>query len=104
MKLILLITWVLLDQVFAQLREECAAAGKSELFDALETYVSGEKSGASYADAAARLKMIAGSVQVAVHRLRRRYGELLREEVAQTVSRPEEIDEEIRQLFAAFRS
>jgi RNA polymerase sigma-70 factor (ECF subfamily) len=47
--------------------------------------------------------MSAGLVQVAVHRLRRRYGELLRAEIAHTVSRPEEIDEEIRRLFAALR-
>jgi RNA polymerase sigma-70 factor (ECF subfamily) len=93
----------LLDQVFAHLREECAAAGKAELFEALGIYLSGEKSTASYADVAPRLNMTAGSVQVAVHRLRRRYGELLRAEIAHTVSRPEEIDEEIRHLFAALR-
>jgi DNA-directed RNA polymerase specialized sigma24 family protein len=94
----------LLDQVLTRLRAECAAAGKTELFEALWVYLSGEKSTASYAEVAARLKMTAGSVQVAVHRLRRRYGELLRAEISHTVSRPEEIDEEIRQLFAALRS
>ena len=93
----------LLDQVFARLREECAAAGKAQLFEALRMYLSGEKSTESYAEVAPRLNMTAGSVQVAVHRLRRRYGELLRAEIAHTVSRPEEIDEEIRHLFAALR-
>jgi RNA polymerase sigma factor (sigma-70 family) len=93
----------LLDQVFARLREECAAAGKAQLFEALGMYLSGEKSTESYADVASQLNMTAGSVQVAVHRLRRRYGELLRTEIAHTVSRPEEIDEEIRHLFAALR-
>jgi len=93
----------LLDQVFARLREECAAAGKAQLFEALGMYLSGEKSTESYAEVAPRLNMTAGSVQVAVHRLRRRYGELLRAEIAHTVSRPEEIDEEIHHLFAALR-
>jgi RNA polymerase sigma-70 factor (ECF subfamily) len=93
----------LLEQVFARLREECAAAGKAQLFESLGMYLSGEKSTESYAEAAPRLNMTAGSVQVAVHRLRRRYGELLRAEIAHTVSRPEEIDEEIRHLFAALR-
>ncbi|MEO8426219.1 MAG: sigma-70 family RNA polymerase sigma factor [Verrucomicrobiota bacterium] len=72
----------LLDQVFARLREECAAAGKAQLFEALGMYLSGEKSAESYAEMAPRLNMTAGSVQVAVHRLRRRYGELLRAEIA----------------------
>ncbi len=94
----------LLDQVFARLREECAAAGKAPLFEALRIYVSGEKSMESYAEVATRLNMTAGSVQVAVHRLRRRYGELLRGEIAHTCRGPEEIDEEIHHLFAALRS
>ena len=93
----------LLDQVFARLREECAAVGKAQLFEALGMYLSGEKSTESYAEVAPRLNMTAGSVQVAVHRLRRRYGEHSRAEIAHTVSRPEEIDEEIRHLFAALR-
>ena len=96
-------TLTLLDQVFVRLREECAAAGKAGLFDALRIYLSGEKSAVSYAEVAAQLNMTEGAVQVAVHRLRRRYGELLRGEIAHTVSGPEEIDEEIRHLFAALR-
>jgi RNA polymerase sigma factor (sigma-70 family) len=94
----------LLDQVFHHLRAECAAAGKEELFESLRAYLSGEKSAESYAEAASRLKMTPGSVQVAVHRLRRRYGELLRAEIAQTVRTPAEVDEEIRSLFAALRN
>lgn len=98
--------WALtvIEQVFARLREECAAAGKAGLYDALRGYLSGEKSAMSYADAAGPLQTTAGSVQVAVHRLRKRYGELLRGEIAQTVSRPGEVDEELRHLFAALRS
>jgi len=93
----------LLDQVFIRLREECVAAGKAELFDSLRVYLSGEKATAEYAEAGMPLSMSAGAVQVAVHRLRKRYGELLRTEIAHTVSRPEDIDEELRHLFAALR-
>lgn len=93
----------LLDQVFNRLRDECVQAGKTDLFEALRIYLSGEKSGESYAEVAEGLNMTTGSVQVAVHRLRRRYGELLRGEIAQTVSQPDEVDEEIRSLFAALR-
>jgi len=93
----------LLETVSARLGEECAAAEKVELFGALRIYLSGEKSAASYLDAAARLNMTPGAVQVAVHRLRRRYGELLRNEIAHTVAHPDEIDEEIRHLFSALR-
>jgi RNA polymerase sigma-70 factor (ECF subfamily) len=93
----------LLDQVFTRLREECVAAGKAGLFDTLRVYVSGEKAAAAYAEAGAALSMNAGAVQVAVYRLRKRYGELLRAKIAHTVSRPEDIDEELRHLFAALR-
>jgi RNA polymerase sigma-70 factor (ECF subfamily) len=89
----------LLETVSARLREECVAAGKAELFGALRIYLSGEKS-ASYAEAAAQLNMTPGAIQVAVYRLRRRYGELLRAEIAHTVASPDEIDEEIRYLFS----
>jgi len=58
---------------------------------------------ASYANAAATCQMTEGAVKVAAHRLRKRYGELLREEIAQTVSRPEEVEDEIRLLVAALR-
>jgi RNA polymerase sigma-70 factor (ECF subfamily) len=93
----------LLDQVFTHLRDECVAAGKAELFDTLRVYLSGEKAAATYAEAGMTLRMSTGAVQVAVSRLRKRYGELLRAEIAHTVSRPEEIDEELRHLFAALR-
>ena len=61
----------------------------------------GESAAAPYAEFAAELKMTEGALKVAVHRLRRRYRELLRAEIAQTVAHPGEIDEEIRELFKA---
>ena len=61
-----------------------------------------EKGAIPYAEAASALGMNDGAVKVAVHRLRRRFRELFREEVAQTVAGPEEIDEEIRHLLTIF--
>jgi RNA polymerase sigma-70 factor (ECF subfamily) len=93
----------LLDQVFARLRKEFVEDGKSALFDSLKTYLAGEKSTERYAETAARLGISEGAVKMAVHRLRQRYRELLRAEIAQTLEAPDEIDDEIRQLFAAVR-
>jgi RNA polymerase sigma-70 factor (ECF subfamily) len=94
----------LLDQVFVRLRREFAEEGKSSIFDALKVYLAGEKPSEQYADIAARLDMTQGAIKMAIHRLRQRYRELLRAEIAQTLDTPEEIDDEIRQLFAAVRS
>ena len=91
----------LLEQTLSRLREECRATDKTQLFDELKGVLSGEESERTYAEIAARLGMTEGAVKAAVHRLRQRYGTLLREEIAQTVASPEEIDEEIRHLFAA---
>ena len=91
----------LLEQVLIRLQEEFNAAGKSDLFRELEVFISGEKTQHSYAEIAARLGMSEGAVRVSVHRLRRRYRELLRLEVANTVDTPEAVDAEIRQLFTA---
>ena len=87
-----------LDQLHSEYNDEEA---KRRLFDALQIYLSGEKGGISYAEMAARLNLTEGSVKMAVLRMRRRFGELLRAEIAHTVTKPEEIDEEIRCLFAA---
>jgi RNA polymerase sigma-70 factor (ECF subfamily) len=94
----------LLDQVFARLRRECDEAGKQKEFDRLKLYLTGEADTPSYREVAAELGMTEGAVKVAVHRLRRRYRQLVREEIAQTVAGPEEVDEELRHLRAALRS
>jgi RNA polymerase sigma-70 factor (ECF subfamily) len=96
--------WTLLERATELLCKEYAAADKADLFEALEVYLSGEKGLAPYAQMAARLAMTEGAVKVAVHRLRRRFGEMLRSEIAQTVCRPEDVDEEIRELFAVFKN
>jgi RNA polymerase sigma-70 factor (ECF subfamily) len=93
----------LLEQVLSRLREECAAGGKGDLFEAVKVLVWGEKAPVSQAKLAAEFGLSEEGLKVAVHRLRRRYRELLRSEVAQTVAGPEQVDEELRELMAALR-
>jgi RNA polymerase sigma-70 factor (ECF subfamily) len=91
----------LLEQVLMQLRSEFVAAGRENLFGRLKIVLSGEQGSASYAALAADLEMTEGAVKVAVHRVRRRYRDLLRDQIARTVADPELIDDEIRELFSA---
>ena len=93
----------LLEAAMAHLAAECSAAGKGALFDDLKHTLAGEKAELTLPEVAERLGMTHGAVKIALHRLRRRYGELLREEIAQTVARPEEVDEELRHLREALR-
>jgi DNA-directed RNA polymerase specialized sigma24 family protein len=94
--------WALtvLDRTMKGLRDEYASTGKAELFELLKETLSGQKQATARAELAARCGATVGALDVAVHRLRRRYGELLRQEIANTVSEPGEIDGEIRHLKA----
>ena len=94
----------LLDRVFDRLRAEFDQAGKQKAFHRLKVYLTGEAGMPSYREVAVELGMTEGAVKVAVHRLRRRYRALVREEIAQTVAGPEDVDEELSHLFAALRS
>jgi len=89
----------LLEQVLQQLEAEFRAAGKGTEFEVLHVFLLGEKGEVSYASAAARLGMAESTVGVAIHRLRRRYGELFREIIAHTVSDASEVEEEINHLM-----
>ena len=91
----------LLEKTLDQLEAELASMNKRKLFDSLKVYLCGYTSAVPYRDVAAELNMTEGAVKVTVYRLRRRYREMLRDEIAQTVSTPEQIEEEIRDLFAA---
>lgn len=91
----------LLERVLDALRAEYAATERGELFEALCPFLPKHEGPSSYAELARRLKMTEAAVKVAVHRLRKRFGKLLRQEIAQTVGEPQEIDDEIRRLFAA---
>ena len=92
---------LLLERVMERLRCECVAARKTDLFETLKDHLTGDTPGLSYQVVASRLGMTEGAVKVTVHRLRRRFGELLRAQIAQTVQDPDEVDDEIRQLFTA---
>ncbi len=89
-----------LEQVAARMREECRAAGTEERFDALKDLMMGNADGDSYDAAARRLGLSVSAVTSALHRLRTRFRELFREEIAQTVASPADVDEEIRYLIS----
>ena len=91
----------LLDNVLGKLRAEFVKADKEAVFDRLKVFLGGGSADESYANVGRALDMSDGAVKVAVHRLRRRYRDLLREEIAQTVTSPEEADAEIRHLWSA---
>ena len=94
--------WALtmMDQTVARLREEYIAADRAELFEELKHFQPGEETGGSYAEVAVRLGLTKSAVKSAIWRLRQRHGDLLREEIAQTVATPDEVDEEIRYFIS----
>lgn len=91
----------LLEQVLARLRQEFLEEGKEALFEELKGTLTGDKATAPYAELGARLGLSEGAVKVAAHRLRQRYRELLRAEIANTVAGSEQVEDELRHLFAA---
>ena len=91
----------LLDRAMERLGVDYAAAGKRELFDQLKSLLLAECSGESYRQLAGPLGLSEGAVKVAVHRLRHRFREVVRAEIAQTVATPAEVDEELRCLMSA---
>lgn len=94
----------LLGHVLRRLEAEFCASNKAPLFEELKGLLSGEEANSSYAELGQRFGMSEANVKVTVHRLRRRYREILREEVAATVASPQETNEEIRHLFATLSS
>ena len=89
----------LLDQVLEKLQAEYDHQGKAELFAALKSSLVGKLPSLPYAQLAQSLHLGAGAIRVAVHRLRHRYRELLRAEIAQTLASVEDVDGEMRHLF-----
>jgi RNA polymerase sigma factor (sigma-70 family) len=89
----------LLEQVLARLRDEFTAGGKAALFDELKSTLTGVQT--PYSQIAGKLGMTEGAVKVSAHRLRQRYRELIRSEVAQTVDGEKNVDEELRDLMSA---
>ena len=94
--------WVttLFDKVLARLEGEFRDSGKGASFDQLKGSLLAEDSGLSYSQLGAQLGLKEDAVKQAVHRMRRRYRELFREEIAQTVAGPGEVEDELNHLFA----
>ncbi len=92
--------FTVLQEALAQLRRDYIRLHQGDLFEALQGFLPGTDGKASRADIAAQRGMSVGAVDVAIHRLRQRFGAVLREQVAQTVSSPEEVQEEIRYLMS----
>lgn len=91
----------LLDQVLKQLQGEYEDESKGELFTALRDTLAGARESQPYAELTTRLGMSEGAVKVAVHRLRKRYRELVQAEIANTVASPDQVEVEMQHLFAA---
>lgn len=89
----------LFQQALSRLRQEFVAAGKGQQFEELKVLLSAEAEDGDYDAIATRLNMTRKSVAVAVHRLRKRYGDMVRREIADTVSSPTEVEDEMRHLI-----
>jgi RNA polymerase sigma-70 factor (ECF subfamily) len=89
----------LLGLIMERLKAECEQSGKTKLFEELKGFIIGDHAGTTYRQVAEKLNMTEAAAKKAGSRMRRRYRELLREEIAQTVEGPAEVDDEIRNLF-----
>jgi RNA polymerase sigma factor (sigma-70 family) len=94
----------LLEQAAARLQAEYEATGRAHAFAVLRGYVTAAGPESSYAESAAVLGLTESAVKSAIFRMRRRYHELVREEVAQTIGDPAELEAEIRHLMTLFSS
>jgi DNA-directed RNA polymerase specialized sigma24 family protein len=94
----------LLDHVLGHLSEEYRIAGNATLFDRLKQLLAGEADRPSQAQIAQELGMTENAVKQAFHRLRHRYGALLRAEIAETVAKPAEVEDELRHFIAILQN
>lgn len=94
----------LLERVLVRLREEAGAAGDSGLFERLRPFLTPGDARCPYAEVARQAGISEGALRVAVHRLRRSYRELLRQEIAQTLADPAQVADELQALFGAFQA
>lgn len=97
--------WALavLEQGMDRLQAECHAGGKAGLFDVVKPLIGGDRADLPCAAIAGRLDLTVNALTLALHRLRRRYGELIREEIAATVASPQEVEDELRHLKECLR-
>ena len=91
----------LLDRVMARLKEDAVQKGKEDQFETLKRYLTGDEPQLSYSEIASTLAVSDGAVKVAVHRLRRKFRDVLQDEISQTVSSRAEIEDELRHLWTS---
>ncbi|HET6250851.1 MAG TPA: sigma-70 family RNA polymerase sigma factor [Tepidisphaeraceae bacterium] len=91
----------LLEQTIERLRQEFVKAGKGRLFERLKVFLTGDENGPRYADVGAELGLTEAAVKMAVSRLRRRYREILRSQIDETVASAQDVEDEIRHLFTS---
>ena len=89
----------LLETVLQRLQAEFGATGRGDLFEALQAHFWGDPDSTPYPELAERFGLTLANVKTTAHRLRQRYRDLLREEIAHTVALPSQIDDEIRHLM-----
>ena len=94
----------MLECALERLRDEHAEAGRQAEFDQLKTFLTGELPKRSYREIAVELGTTEGAVKTSVHRLRQRFGTLLREAIAETVADPDDVDDEVRYLLGVDRT
>jgi RNA polymerase sigma-70 factor (ECF subfamily) len=93
----------LLEHAMASLRRDFEKKGKANVFDVLKVYLTGEKHEGQYASHAAQLGVAPGALRVEVHRLRKRFQKAVRDRIAETVSRDEDVEDELRFLIEALQ-
>jgi DNA-directed RNA polymerase specialized sigma24 family protein len=91
-----------LERVIVRLRDEHAAENKTAFFEKVKPFLMADRDAGPYAEIAIALGINEPALRVAVHRLRRRYRELLRDEISQTLMHRDQLEEEMRALFQAF--
>jgi RNA polymerase sigma-70 factor (ECF subfamily) len=94
----------LLEQVLTRLESEYRSAGNAKLFDCLKEFLSDEPDRRSQAEAAVELGMTENAFKQAFHRLRQRYRQLLRDEIAQTVAVPGDVEDELRHFISVLQA
>lgn len=94
----------ILESAMKKLSDEQRSAGKQARFDLLKMHLGGDSEQVPYRELASTLGISEGAIKVAVHRLRARYGQILRDEISQTVSNPGDLDNELRAIFDAVSS
>lgn len=90
----------LLNQSISRLRREFEGAGKLDEFERLKEFLTADRGAIPYSEIARAGQTNEGAIRVAIHRLRKRFRELFREEISRTVSSPAEIDDEVRYLIS----